>query len=108
MTWFYKQTYQIIFCCFIAGIFYNSHHVLILSLDDAGNFISDGAIPPVMDVHSKDVISFSKVDIVTPTQKMLARELTCDIRLGGSLLVTGSYTYFIFPFRRGNSLVIGV
>lgn len=36
------------------------------------------------------------VDIVTPTQKMLARELTCDIELGKSLLVTGSYScYFI-------------
>ncbi|CAL0333141.1 unnamed protein product [Lupinus luteus] len=60
-------------------------------LDSAhsGNFISDGATLPVRDIHSKDVISFSKVDIVTPTQKMLARELTCDIELGESLLVTG-------------------
>ncbi|KAI4317255.1 hypothetical protein L6164_025142 [Bauhinia variegata] len=40
-------------------------------------------------VHSSDVISFSKVDIITPTQKMLASELTCDIVPGESLLVTG-------------------
>ncbi|KZV53751.1 ABC transporter D family member 1-like [Dorcoceras hygrometricum] len=36
-----------------------------------------------------DTISFSKVDIITPTQKMLARQLTCDIVSGKSLLVTG-------------------
>ncbi|XP_057431902.1 ABC transporter D family member 1 [Lotus japonicus] len=53
------------------------------------NLINGGAVHPVRDNHSKDVISFSKVDIVTPTQKMLARELTCDVELGGSLLVTG-------------------
>lgn len=46
------------------------------------------------DYHSKDVISFSKVSIVTPTQKMLARELTCDVELGGSLLVTGWYSCY--------------
>ncbi|XP_027363355.1 ABC transporter D family member 1-like isoform X2 [Abrus precatorius] len=40
-------------------------------------------------IHSTDVISFSKVDIITPAQKMLARELICDIEHGGSLLVTG-------------------
>ena len=53
--------------------------------------MSDGAISPVRDVHSRYVISFSKVDIVTPAQKMLARELECDIERGGSLLVTGWY-----------------
>ncbi|KAE9604779.1 putative fatty-acyl-CoA-transporting ATPase [Lupinus albus] len=60
-------------------------------LDSAhsGKFINDGAILPVRDIRSKDAISFSKVDIVTPTQKMLARELTCEIELGESLLVTG-------------------
>ncbi|KAK7281010.1 hypothetical protein RIF29_08638 [Crotalaria pallida] len=60
-----------------------------LDAAQSGNFISSGDISPVRDFVSKDVISFSKVDIVTPTQKMLARELTCDIELGGSLLVTG-------------------
>ncbi|XP_075510368.1 ABC transporter D family member 1 isoform X2 [Primulina tabacum] len=38
---------------------------------------------------SDDIISFSKVDIITPAQKMLARQLTCDIVSGKSLLVTG-------------------
>ncbi|KAK7387518.1 hypothetical protein VNO78_28382 [Psophocarpus tetragonolobus] len=41
------------------------------------------------DYHAKDAISFSKVDIVTPAQKMLAWELSCDIELHKSLLVTG-------------------
>ena len=60
----------------------------------------NGGMPPtkVMDGHSKDVISFSKVDIVTPAQKMLATKLTCDIVCRGSLLVTGWYScYLIFP-----------
>ncbi|GFP84827.1 ABC transporter d family member 1 [Phtheirospermum japonicum] len=39
--------------------------------------------------HSDDIISFSKVDIITPAQKLLARQLTCDIVPGKSLLVTG-------------------
>ncbi|XP_058185116.1 ABC transporter D family member 1 [Rhododendron vialii] len=38
---------------------------------------------------STDIISFSKVDIVSPAQKMLATKLTCDIVPGKSLLVTG-------------------
>ncbi|KAK4430578.1 ABC transporter D family member 1 [Sesamum alatum] len=38
---------------------------------------------------SDDIISFSNVDIITPTQKLLARQLTCDIVPGKSLLVTG-------------------
>ncbi|KAL6972862.1 ATP-binding cassette sub- D member 1 [Sarracenia purpurea var. burkii] len=38
---------------------------------------------------SNDIISFSKVDIISPAQKMLARKLTCDILPGKSLLVTG-------------------
>ncbi|KAK7399543.1 hypothetical protein VNO78_10728 [Psophocarpus tetragonolobus] len=53
------------------------------------NFMGVNAISSVRDVHSSDVISFSNVDIITPTQKMLARELICDIERGGSLLVTG-------------------
>uniref|UniRef100_A0A5B6Z6Q8 Putative Peroxisomal membrane ABC transporter family, PMP family isoform 1 n=1 Tax=Davidia involucrata TaxID=16924 RepID=A0A5B6Z6Q8_DAVIN len=39
--------------------------------------------------HSENIISFQKVDIITPAQKMLARQLTCDILPGKSLLVTG-------------------
>lgn len=38
---------------------------------------------------SDDIISFSNVDIITPAQKMLARQLTCSITPGKSLLVTG-------------------
>ncbi|KAF5960513.1 hypothetical protein HYC85_001722 [Camellia sinensis] len=39
--------------------------------------------------QSNDLISFSKVDIISPSQKLLARKLTCDILPGKSLLVTG-------------------
>lgn len=39
--------------------------------------------------YSDDEISFSNVDIVAPGQKMLARQLRCDISPGKSLLVTG-------------------
>ncbi|KAF6139384.1 hypothetical protein GIB67_026226 [Kingdonia uniflora] len=38
---------------------------------------------------SEDMISFSEVDIITPSQKLLAGKLTCDIVPGKSLLVTG-------------------
>nr|XP_029118398.1 ABC transporter D family member 1 isoform X2 [Elaeis guineensis] len=43
----------------------------------------------VNDSPAQDIISFSKVDIITPSQKLLARQLTCDILQGKSLLVTG-------------------
>ncbi|KAI9165040.1 hypothetical protein LWI28_006462 [Acer negundo] len=42
-----------------------------------------------INLHSEDVISFSKLDIITPAQKLLARQLTCEILPGKSLLVTG-------------------
>ncbi|WOL09482.1 ABC transporter D family member 1-like [Canna indica] len=38
---------------------------------------------------AQDIISFCEVDIITPSQKLLARRLTCDIVQGKSLLVTG-------------------
>lgn len=41
------------------------------------------------DIHPEDAICFSEVDIITPGQKLLARQLTCDIVRGKSLLVTG-------------------
>lgn len=41
------------------------------------------------DLHTEDTISFSEVDIFTPARKMLAKQLTCDIVPGKSLLVTG-------------------
>ncbi|KAK7306012.1 hypothetical protein VNO77_43926 [Canavalia gladiata] len=61
----------------------------LLDAAQSGDSINGSIIPPVRDYHAKDVISFSKVHIVTPAQKMLARELTCDVELGRSLLVTG-------------------
>ncbi|KAJ3698082.1 hypothetical protein LUZ61_001787 [Rhynchospora tenuis] len=36
-----------------------------------------------------EVISFQGVDIMTPAQKLLARQLSCDVIQGKSLLVTG-------------------
>lgn len=42
-----------------------------------------------MHKESDDGISFSEVDIITPSQKLLARKLTCDIVPGKSLLLTG-------------------
>lgn len=41
------------------------------------------------DTFDEDVISLSDVDIITPEQKFLARQLTCDIVPRKSLLVTG-------------------
>ncbi|XXG65186.1 hypothetical protein AAC387_Pa05g2954 [Persea americana] len=56
---------------------------------------SDVPLPDSLSSHemngtsAEDVISFSDVDIITPGQKLLARQLTCDIVPGKSLLVTG-------------------
>ncbi|KAG8642874.1 ABC transporter D family member 1 isoform X2 [Manihot esculenta] len=41
------------------------------------------------DVDAKDFISFTEVDIISPAQKLLAKQLTFDIVQGKSLLVTG-------------------
>ncbi|XP_058091212.1 ABC transporter D family member 1 isoform X2 [Magnolia sinica] len=40
-------------------------------------------------ISAEDDISFHDVDIITPGQKLLARQLTCTIVPGQSLLVTG-------------------
>lgn len=50
-----------------------------------------GTSSPSAELHkdSDNGISFSEVDIITPTQKLLARKLTCDIVAGKSLLLTG-------------------
>ncbi|XP_038994853.1 ABC transporter D family member 1-like isoform X1 [Hibiscus syriacus] len=40
-------------------------------------------------LYGEDVISFSNVDIITPSEKLLARQLTCDVVPGKNLLVTG-------------------
>ncbi|KAL2332768.1 hypothetical protein Fmac_013981 [Flemingia macrophylla] len=61
----------------------------LLDAAQCGDSMKGSITPSMMDYQAKDAISFSKVDIVTPAQKMLARELTCDIELGRSLLVTG-------------------
>ncbi|XP_039120434.1 ABC transporter D family member 1-like isoform X2 [Dioscorea cayenensis subsp. rotundata] len=60
-------------------------------LDAAQNDLpSDVSLASEMDdIHAQDKISFSKVDIITPSQKLLARQLTCDVVQGESLLVTG-------------------
>lgn len=55
-----------------------SEHLTQTSLATEGN-----------SAHAEDTISFSDVDIITPSQKLLARRLTCDIVPGKSLLVTG-------------------
>ncbi|KAL9393556.1 hypothetical protein Peur_012841 [Populus x canadensis] len=41
------------------------------------------------ELYSKDAISFMEVDIITPAQKLLARQLTFDIEQRKSLLLTG-------------------
>ncbi|KAJ8769625.1 hypothetical protein K2173_005228 [Erythroxylum novogranatense] len=46
-------------------------------------------LPGKTDLHSKDAISFVEMDIITPAQKLLAKQLSCDISEGKSLLVTG-------------------
>ncbi|XP_022942560.1 ABC transporter D family member 1-like [Cucurbita moschata] len=56
---------------------------------DAAHSVTRGSTTNKRDFHSEDVISFSKVDIITPAQKMLAKKLTCDILPEKSLLVTG-------------------
>jgi hypothetical protein len=50
----------------------------------------DAAMPSnVISVASEETISFRDVDIVTPSQKLLASQLSCDVSQGKSLLVTG-------------------
>lgn len=56
------------------------------------------------DIPTRDIISFSKVDIITPGQKLLATKLTCDVGQGKSLLITGpngSGKSSIFRMLRG-------
>ncbi|KAF5749808.1 hypothetical protein HS088_TW03G00133 [Tripterygium wilfordii] len=55
-----------------------------------GDSVMNGLFPSEKrNLSPEDAISFVKVDIITPAQKMLARQLTCDIVPGKSLLVTG-------------------
>ncbi|CAH9103035.1 unnamed protein product [Cuscuta epithymum] len=55
-------------------------------LDAAKN---DQASEIPLSSFSENIISFSGMDIITPSQKLLARKLVCDIMPGRSLLVTG-------------------
>ncbi|KAI4383483.1 hypothetical protein MLD38_009316 [Melastoma candidum] len=62
----------------------------LLEAAQSDNFQSNAIVSPKRrDLYSEDIISFSKVDIITPAQKLLARKLTCDITPGKSLLMTG-------------------
>lgn len=45
--------------------------------------------PNAISAASEETISFHEVDIVTPSQKLLARKLSCDVVQGKSLLLTG-------------------
>ncbi|KAK8652829.1 hypothetical protein V6N13_126852 [Hibiscus sabdariffa] len=54
------------------------------------DFMTDKSLPNNGNgLYAEDVISFSNVDIVTPSEKRLARQLTCDVVPGKNLLVTG-------------------
>ncbi|KAJ3683851.1 hypothetical protein LUZ60_014078 [Juncus effusus] len=55
------------------------------------DFISPEALKEskVNGMASEELISFKNVDIVTPGQQLLARQLSCDVVRGKSLLVTG-------------------
>ncbi|KAI4325947.1 hypothetical protein MLD38_031305 [Melastoma candidum] len=62
----------------------------LLDAAQSENFQSNAVVSSKRrELYSEDIISFSKVDIVTPAKKLLARKLTCDITPGKSLLVTG-------------------
>ncbi|XP_066356803.1 ABC transporter D family member 1-like [Miscanthus floridulus] len=45
--------------------------------------------PNAISAASEEIISFHEVDIVTPSQKLLARKLSCNVVQGKGLLLTG-------------------
>ena len=49
-------------------------------------------------VASEEIISFHEVDIVTPSQKLLARKLSCNVVQGKGLLLTGIQSLCRQPF----------
>ncbi|XP_038701935.1 ABC transporter D family member 1-like isoform X2 [Tripterygium wilfordii] len=62
----------------------------LLDAAQSGDSVTNGLFSSgKSNLYAEDAISFAEVDIITPAQKMLARQLTCDIVPGKSLLVTG-------------------
>nr|XP_027079292.1 ABC transporter D family member 1 [Coffea arabica]XP_027079293.1 ABC transporter D family member 1 [Coffea arabica]XP_027079294.1 ABC transporter D family member 1 [Coffea arabica]XP_027079295.1 ABC transporter D family member 1 [Coffea arabica] len=62
----------------------------LLDTAQDGESFSSSSLPSLeTEPLSDDIISFSGVDIITPAQKVMARQLNCDIVAGKSLLVTG-------------------
>ncbi|VAH69909.1 unnamed protein product [Triticum turgidum subsp. durum] len=63
----------------------------IFELEELLKASQSNAVMPsnVISVPSEETISFRNVDIVTPSQKLLASQLSCDVSQGKSLLVTG-------------------
>lgn len=58
---------------------------------ESGDWLTEKLSPfKESDSDGQDAISFVDVDIITPAQKLLARQLRCDVVQGKSLLVTGS------------------
>lgn len=54
------------------------------------NVPPDTAVSPnAISAASEEIISFHEVDIVTPSQKLLARKLSCNVVQGKGLLLTG-------------------
>ncbi|AQK95654.1 ABC transporter D family member 1 [Zea mays] len=63
----------------------------IFELEEFTRFAQRNTVvsPNAISAASKETISFHEVDIVTPSQKLLARKLSCDVVQGKSLLLTG-------------------
>lgn len=54
---------------------------------------------------AEETISFHEVDIVTPSQKLLASKLSCNVVQGKSLLLTGMWPFFWQPLNTFNWVV---
>ncbi|XP_043813595.1 ABC transporter D family member 1 isoform X2 [Manihot esculenta] len=62
----------------------------LLDAAQSGDWLTEKLSPfKESDSDGQDAISFVDVDIITPAQKLLARQLRCDVVQGKSLLVTG-------------------
>ncbi|KAL7591277.1 hypothetical protein Lser_V15G31842 [Lactuca serriola] len=81
-----------------------AHTLRFLELLDAAQYDENAGTSSKSNEESEDVISFSEVDIITPTHNLLARKLTCEIVPGKSLLLTGpnwSSKSLVFRALRG-------